>query len=269
MNSQEMETAVRLRLNVVILVLQDDAYGMIRWKQQVDGFPDFGMTFGNPDFAAYARAHYAKGSRVQTADGLVPALEGAFREGGVHLIAAPIDYTENIKSWSTNCEAPHWIARQRGYDQGHSNMQPLEQRDLSIAAMRCFVKWNWILDVPTIAPLPATSLWKSPHHQTFRLIGRPFSFQAGVHGRLMAHHDTLRRGCRRSPPTEMLQPRLHHGLSSHLVVACGSSFTIEEKRPNNFEGPTDAQDIPRSHYGNFRYVVIRRPNTIGTTRPHF
>ena len=41
MNSQEMETAVRLRLNVVVLVLQDDAYGMIRWKQQVDGFPDF------------------------------------------------------------------------------------------------------------------------------------------------------------------------------------------------------------------------------------
>jgi acetolactate synthase-1/2/3 large subunit len=97
MNSQEMETAVRLRLNVVVLVLQDDAYGMIRWKQQVDGFPDFGMTFGNPDFAAYARAHYAKGSRVQTADGLVPALEAAFREGGVHLIAAPIDYTENIR----------------------------------------------------------------------------------------------------------------------------------------------------------------------------
>ena len=62
MNSQEMETAVRLRLNVVVLVFQDDAYGMIRWKQQVDGFPDFGMTFAKPDFAAYARAHYAKGS---------------------------------------------------------------------------------------------------------------------------------------------------------------------------------------------------------------
>ena len=97
MNSQEMETAVRLYLNLVVLVLQDDAYGMIRWKQQVDGFPDFGMTFGNPDFATYARAHYAKGTQVETANGLVPALEAAFREGGVHLIAAPIDYTENIK----------------------------------------------------------------------------------------------------------------------------------------------------------------------------
>ena len=55
------------------------------------------MTFGNPNFAAYARAHYAKGTRVETANGLVPALGAAFREGGVHLIAAPIDYTENIK----------------------------------------------------------------------------------------------------------------------------------------------------------------------------
>ena len=97
MNSQEMETAVRLRLNVVVLVLQDNAYGMIRWKQQVDGFPDFGMTFGNPDFAAYARSHHAKGSEIETADGLASALEVAIREGGVHLIAAPVDYAENTR----------------------------------------------------------------------------------------------------------------------------------------------------------------------------
>ena len=97
MNSQEMETAVRLGLNLVVLVLRDNAYGMIRWKQQADGFPDFGMTFGNPDFAAYAKAYHAKGSQVETADGLVTALEAAFRAGGVHLIAAPIDYSENTR----------------------------------------------------------------------------------------------------------------------------------------------------------------------------
>ena len=56
MNSQELETAVRLHLNLVVLILQDHAYGMIRWKQAVDGFPDFGMTFGNPDFVTYAKA---------------------------------------------------------------------------------------------------------------------------------------------------------------------------------------------------------------------
>ncbi len=95
MNSQEVETAVRLGLNIVVLILQDNAYGMIRWKQEADGFVDFGMTFGNPDFAAYARAYGAKGHQIETANGLIPALEASFHEGGVHLIAAPIDYTEN------------------------------------------------------------------------------------------------------------------------------------------------------------------------------
>jgi acetolactate synthase-1/2/3 large subunit len=95
MNAQELETAVRLRLNLVVLVLQDDAYGMIRWKQAIDGFADFGMTFGNPDFVAFARAHQAGGARVEAAEGLVPALERAFQEGGVQLVAVPIDYSEN------------------------------------------------------------------------------------------------------------------------------------------------------------------------------
>jgi len=97
MNSQEMETAVRLGINLVVLIIQDNAFGMIRWKQAVDGFADFGMTFGNPDFVAYARAYGAKGSRVESADGLVPALETAFASGGVHLISVPVDYSENIR----------------------------------------------------------------------------------------------------------------------------------------------------------------------------
>jgi acetolactate synthase-1/2/3 large subunit len=94
MNSQELETAVRLKLNLVVLVLEDHAYGMIRWKQAVDGLPDYGMTFGNPDFSAYAKAYGAKGSRVESADGPAPALE-AFIDGGVRLVSTPIDYLEN------------------------------------------------------------------------------------------------------------------------------------------------------------------------------
>ncbi|CAH1659489.1 Acetolactate synthase [Hyphomicrobiales bacterium] len=97
MNSQEMETAVRLGLNLVVLVLNDGAYGMIRWKQAVDQFPDYGMTFGNPDFVAYARAYGAKGSRVTSAEALVPTLEAAFKGGGVHLVDCPIDYSENTR----------------------------------------------------------------------------------------------------------------------------------------------------------------------------
>jgi acetolactate synthase I/II/III large subunit len=97
MNSQELETARRLQLNLVVLVLQDNAYGMIRWKQAVDGYPDFGMSFGNPDFVAYAQAYGLTGSRVKNAEGLAPTLEAAFTAGGIHLIAVPVDYSENIR----------------------------------------------------------------------------------------------------------------------------------------------------------------------------
>ncbi len=95
MNSQEMETAVRLKLNLVVMVLVDNAFGMIRWKQAVDGFTDFGMTFGNPDFALYAQAYGAQGCRLTDVGQLVPTLEAAFQAGGVQLVAVPIDYSEN------------------------------------------------------------------------------------------------------------------------------------------------------------------------------
>ncbi|MBZ9853181.1 acetolactate synthase large subunit [Mesorhizobium sp. CA13] len=97
MNSQELETAVRLKLNLVVLLLEDHAYGMIRWKQAVDEFPDFGMTFGNPDFVKYAEAYGAKGTRVGAIAEFRPALEQAFTGGGVHLVVVPIDYSENIR----------------------------------------------------------------------------------------------------------------------------------------------------------------------------
>jgi acetolactate synthase-1/2/3 large subunit len=97
MNSQEMETAVRLKLNLVVLVIEDGAYGMIRWKQAVDQFPDFGMTFNNPDFVKYAEAYGARGTRVDSIDEFIPTLEKAFTEGGVHLVAVPIDYSENTR----------------------------------------------------------------------------------------------------------------------------------------------------------------------------
>jgi acetolactate synthase I/II/III large subunit len=95
MNSQELETAVRLKLNLVVLVIEDQAFGMIRWKQAVDHFPDFGMTFGNPDFVKYAESYGAHGAKVGAVGELRPALEAAFAAGGVHLVAVPIDYSEN------------------------------------------------------------------------------------------------------------------------------------------------------------------------------
>ena len=97
MNSQEMETAVRLGLNLVVLILQDNAYGMIRWKQEADHYADWGLTFGNPDFVAYAAAYGAGGQTVAHADGLAPALEAAFAAGGVQLVTVSVDYSENTR----------------------------------------------------------------------------------------------------------------------------------------------------------------------------
>jgi acetolactate synthase-1/2/3 large subunit len=97
MNSQEMETAVRLGLDLVVLILEDSAYGMIRWKQAVDGFPDWGLTFGNPDFVKYAQAYGAIGRRVEATEALAPTLEAAFKERGVQLVVVPVDYAENTR----------------------------------------------------------------------------------------------------------------------------------------------------------------------------
>jgi acetolactate synthase I/II/III large subunit len=97
MNAQEVETASRLGLSLVVLILEDNAFGMIRWKQAADGFADFGMTFNNPDFVTFAAAHRVNGSRVQSTDRLAPTLEAAFAAGGVHLVSVPVDYSENSR----------------------------------------------------------------------------------------------------------------------------------------------------------------------------
>jgi acetolactate synthase-1/2/3 large subunit len=97
MNSQEMETAVRLGVNITVVILEDNAYGMIRWKQQADHFADFGLKFGNPDFVAYAQAYGAKGTRVKSAADLLPTLKMALDDKGVHLVVVPVDYSENMR----------------------------------------------------------------------------------------------------------------------------------------------------------------------------
>ena len=95
MNSQEMETAVRLNLNLVVLILRDDAYGMIKWKQANMGFEDFGLDYGNPDFVKYADSYGASGHRVTSAESLIPLLDECFNTPGVHLVEVPVDYSDN------------------------------------------------------------------------------------------------------------------------------------------------------------------------------
>ncbi|MBF0357222.1 MAG: acetolactate synthase large subunit [Magnetococcales bacterium] len=97
MNSQELETAVRLGLNLVVTILNDGSYGMIRWKQTAAGFKDWGLNYNNPDFILYAKSYGATGHRINDVDELVPTLENAFKAGGVHVVDVPVDYSENQK----------------------------------------------------------------------------------------------------------------------------------------------------------------------------
>ena len=97
MNSQEIETAVRLGLNLVVTILNDSSYGMIRWKQSHAGFEDFGLEFDNPDFVKYAESYGASGHRVEATEDLIPTFNKAFEAGGVHIVEIPVDYSENQK----------------------------------------------------------------------------------------------------------------------------------------------------------------------------
>jgi acetolactate synthase-1/2/3 large subunit len=95
MNSQEMETAVRLKLNITVLILNDNSYGMIRWKQANMGFKDWGLTYGNPDFVKYAESYGANGYRVGSAAEVPALLEKCLNTPGVNLIEVPVDYSDN------------------------------------------------------------------------------------------------------------------------------------------------------------------------------
>lgn len=95
MNSQELETAVRLNLDIVVVVLRDDAYGMIKWKQSNMQFDEFGLDYGNPDFVKYAESYGANGWRVDSAESLISIVGECLDTPGVHVIDCPVDYSMN------------------------------------------------------------------------------------------------------------------------------------------------------------------------------
>jgi acetolactate synthase-1/2/3 large subunit len=95
MNVQELETAVRLGVAFVVLIFRDDAYGVIRWKQQRQFGRSAGVEFGNPDFVALARAFGCEGVKIAAAKELRPALEQALAADVPVLIDCPVDYREN------------------------------------------------------------------------------------------------------------------------------------------------------------------------------
>ncbi|MFA6701037.1 MAG: acetolactate synthase large subunit, partial [Thiomicrospira sp.] len=97
MNSQELETAMRLKLDLTILLINDNGFGMIKWKQRASGFKDFGLDYGNPDFVKYAQSYGAKGYRVKSSRDLKNLLRKALKEKGIKLIEVPVDYRYNEK----------------------------------------------------------------------------------------------------------------------------------------------------------------------------
>jgi acetolactate synthase-1/2/3 large subunit len=97
MNSQEIETALREKVPITILVWVDDAYGLIKWKMEMEIGHATAIEFTNPDFVAYAESFGARGYRITAADELLPALQEALAAETVSVIACPVDYSENLR----------------------------------------------------------------------------------------------------------------------------------------------------------------------------
>ena len=97
MNSQELETAVREGIPMVVLVLVDDEYGLITWKMELDLERHSHTRFDNPDLVAYAKSFGARGYQIESADQLLPTLQDALADDAVSVIACPVDYSENLR----------------------------------------------------------------------------------------------------------------------------------------------------------------------------
>ena len=97
MNSQEIETAVRERIPLVVLIWEDGGYGLIEWKMDLELGEHYYVKFGNPDIVTYAESFGAKGYRINSAAELLPTLKAALADDGVSLICCPVDYSENLR----------------------------------------------------------------------------------------------------------------------------------------------------------------------------
>lgn len=95
MSLGDLETAHRLNLDLTILLLRDNRYGMIDWKQRAAGLPTFGLEFGNPDFPQLASSFGLRAETVSSPSSLLPTLQSLLSQPGLKLLDIPIDYTDN------------------------------------------------------------------------------------------------------------------------------------------------------------------------------
>ena len=97
MHAQELETAVREGIPLCVLVWEDDGYGLIEWKMEMELGTSSSVKFGNPDVVAFTESFGGKGVRITEADQLLPALREGLASDGVTVIAVPVDYRENLR----------------------------------------------------------------------------------------------------------------------------------------------------------------------------
>lgn len=100
MNCQELETAIRYEIPIVVLILNDNGFGFIKWKQKKMHFEDFGLDYGNPDFSLFAKSFGAVGIRIKEDDDLAEVIENTFALNKVAVIECPIDYSVNYETFS-------------------------------------------------------------------------------------------------------------------------------------------------------------------------
>ncbi|MFD9929287.1 thiamine pyrophosphate-dependent enzyme, partial [[Kitasatospora] papulosa] len=96
MHSQEIETAVRENIPLTVLIWEDNGYGLIKWKMDLEVGENSNTDFGNPDIVQYARSFGAKGYHIESAGDLLPTLRDALADPGVSIINCPVDYAENM-----------------------------------------------------------------------------------------------------------------------------------------------------------------------------
>lgn len=96
MLGSEMETAVREKVPIVVLIWEDQSYGLIKWKMDLELGHHSSVDFHNPDFVKYAESFGAKGYKISCAQELLPTLNSALEDKSVSVIVCPVDYTENI-----------------------------------------------------------------------------------------------------------------------------------------------------------------------------
>ena len=96
-SSMELETAVRLKLNITVIVFRDGGYNMVAFQQELIYGRTSGTDFGNPDLVKYAESFGCVGMRVNQSDELLPVLRKALGTPGMVVVDIPTDYSRNVE----------------------------------------------------------------------------------------------------------------------------------------------------------------------------